>query len=1068
MKTRLIKALLLASICFVQLGLRAEDIDLFAGSPASSSATAPNVLLIIDNAANFSSSASPSSAGTCTISGATNSLSGTVGGIEQCALYTVLNSLAVTANAAVNIGVMAYNGSNVVTYTGAACASSGDGGCLLYPLTGLTTSTKPQLLAWIAGWKTSNGGAGSSWIKASGQATGATMQEAWSYYAGRVGLSGTNYSSFKPAIGCNKNFVIFIGNSYSSSGSPGDATGDKGPKNALEGSNANALMNASPVATSGQKTVIGTTSANAINSCGTASISTGTTHENGGFYADEWARYMLAQSSITTYTIGVLGNSCKPEYSWLLNSMATVGGGKYFPTTDYSGLKTAFETILSEVQSVNSVFASVSLPVSVNTQGTYLNQVFVGMFRPDGDSLPRWAGNLKQYKLGYLNGTLQLLDADGAAAISSSGSDFVAECARSFWTPGSTLTGDGYWTSLATSNCVGYPATANSPDGNIVEKGGQGYMLRSMTPTSRVVKTCSSSFASCTTLTNFDTANAALTQTLLDSTSAVSSTTLVNWARGQNTQGEAGGSPTLTLTAMRPSTHGDVVHSRPVAVNFGTDATPKVMVFYGGNDGVLRAINGNRSTAFTVGSTSVAAGAELWAFMPPEFYSSIKRLYDNSTKISTPYITGIAKNYGMDGAVTAYKDTAVSNSDAWIYAGMRRGGRAMYAFTVNGSTLAITLRWKRGCDSLTTTCTNDLTNGNFSNIGQTWATPKVFKAAGYGSGASPLLAMGGGYDANCEDATSYTCTNTTGNNIYVMDASSGVLLKTFTTDRGVVGDVTILQDSGGLATFGYAADLGGNVYRISGINANVAIGSTPPALWTLTKIAALGCNTGATCTSPPNRKFMFGPDVVVEGGTNILLLGSGDREKPLNTSNATSNYFFKIEDKPTTTNYLSSVIDNCSGMGVICLSSLLPITAGTTPSAASLAGKKGWYLALNSNEQVVTSAIAVFGTVYFSTNQPTPAVSNSCSSNLGLARAYGVSYVDAGNRVAGAANTSPYTLLTSGGLAPSPVAGKVTLDDGSTVPFIIGARGPLQASFPTQSSGLTSSAKVRSYWYIQK
>ncbi len=45
---------------------------------------------------------------------------------------------------------------------------------------------------------------------------------------------------------------------------------------------------------------------------------------------------------------------------------------------------------------------------------------------------------------------------------------------------------------------------------------------------------------------------------------------------------------------MRPSAHGDVVHSRPIAINFGTDAAPKVVVFYGGNDGVLRAVNGNR------------------------------------------------------------------------------------------------------------------------------------------------------------------------------------------------------------------------------------------------------------------------------------------------------------------------------------------------------------------------------------------------------------------------------------------------------------------------------------------
>ena len=39
--------------------------------------------------------------------------------------------------------------------------------------------------------------------------------------------------------------------------------------------------------------------------------------------------------------------------------------------------------IFSEIQSVNSVFASVSLPISVNTQGTFLNKVYVGMFRPD-------------------------------------------------------------------------------------------------------------------------------------------------------------------------------------------------------------------------------------------------------------------------------------------------------------------------------------------------------------------------------------------------------------------------------------------------------------------------------------------------------------------------------------------------------------------------------------------------------------------------------------------------------------------------------------------------------------
>ena len=66
------------------------------------------------------------------------------------------------------------------------------------------------------------------------------------------------------------------------------------------------------------------------------------------------------------------------------------------PTPCVKGL----HEIFNEIQAVNSVFASASLPVSVNARGTYLNQVYMGMFRPDGDGKPRWRGNLKQYQFG--------------------------------------------------------------------------------------------------------------------------------------------------------------------------------------------------------------------------------------------------------------------------------------------------------------------------------------------------------------------------------------------------------------------------------------------------------------------------------------------------------------------------------------------------------------------------------------------------------------------------------------------------------------------------------------------
>ncbi len=1069
MKNRFLQIFLLASLCLFQPGAMAEDIDVFAAPAEASSANAPNMLLVMDNAGSFNGNAAGS---TCIIDGVATSLSGKSGGIEQCALYTVINNQTVSATATVNIGIMVYNGPSTVDYKGVSCRSGAVGGCLVYPLTGLTSVTKPILLAWIKSWESSG-----HVIQASSEATGATMQEAWAYFAGRTGLSGVNYASIQPATGCLRNFVVFIGNSYTTSGSPSDSTGNKGPLDALNGTNPTALMNAYPAATTVQKALIPATGNSLTTSCGVLNFPN--THENSGFYADEWARYMAA-NNITTYSIGLLDlTKCKSEYAWLLRSMASSGGGKYFETTDYNTLKVAVETVFSEVQSVNSVFASVSLPVSVNTQGTYLNQVFIGMFRPDPDSLPRWFGNLKQYKLGYAGGILQLLDADDSAAISTGGSDFIAECARSFWTPLATAAGDGYWNNISVPNCLSYPAQSNSPDGNLVEKGGQGYKLRGITPSTRTVYTCPATLSSCTSLTSFDTANAAITQAALDAASVAPKNTLINWARGQNTQSETGtlNGTALSTSDMRPSSHGDVVHSRPAAINFGTDAVPRVVVFYGANDGMLRAVNGNRTasiTGVTVGASTnqtITAGSELWAFMPPEFYGSIKRNYDNSAKIGTPYVTGTAKSYGMDGSIGTYQTSA--NSNAWIYASMRRGGRAIYAFNVNATTLAVSLKWKRGCgDSGTSNCTND-GNGDFRDIGQTWATPKAFKAGGYGSGASPMLVLGGGYDATCEDAASYSCASTTGNRIYIMNADTGVLLKTFTTTRSVVGDVTMVSDANGLATYGYAADLGGNVYRISGATATAPLGTTEPQDWTITKIAALGCGVTATtaaattptCSSPPNRKFMYGPDVVMEGGSYLLMIGSGDREKPLNLTNATQNYFFMIKDQPTVSGYQNG---SCSGIsGSLCLKDLLPVTSGATPSSSDLNGKKGWYLALNANEQVVTSSIAVYGTVYFSTNQPKVA-DGTCKGNLGTTRAYQIAYSNAGNPVTGQTTDALYTTLAAGGLPPSPVAGQVKLDSGVTVPFVLGCNSALQACGVTPPPGVGTPPKVRSYWYIQK
>ncbi len=78
-----------------------------------------------------------------------------------------------------------------------------------------------------------------------------------------------------------------------------------------------------------------------------------------------------------------------------------------------------------------------------------------------------------------------------------------------------------------------------------------------------------------------------------------------------------------------------------------------------------------------------------------------------------------------------------------------------------------------------------------------------------------------------------------------------------------------------------------------------------------------------------------------------------------------------VKDNPSDPDWLSDETATC-GSAVMCLDSLVAIAVdGADPDPADLAAKKGWYLDLRDHEQVVTSAITVFGTTTFSTHTPT-------------------------------------------------------------------------------------------------
>ena len=1012
MKHTFFKKLLVIAMLVLPVLATADDTDLFVGVTPTA-ADAPNVLIILDNTANWNGAF-------------TN---------EKAALVSVFNNLPADK---FHVGVMMF------TETGGG-NSGNAGGYVRGAVRLMNSANRPLFSSMINSFDVTSD-------KSNGGKASLTMAEAYKYFAGAAPYAGNNkdkadytgnvlvgaanatsravwalagnalaskaattYLSPVASGSCAKNFVIYISN-----GAASDNTADKTTATTLLTA-AGGSSTAIPISPSGSQSNV----------------------------ADEWARFMKKSNlGIVTYTVDInkVTTGQGPGWTALLKSMAGVSSGKYFDVSASgtgSQISDALNKIFSEIQDVNSVFAAVSLPVSVNTQGTFLNQVYVGMFRPDPDAFPRWSGNLKQYKLGVIGTDLQLQDADSASAINSS-TGFITSCARSFWTP-SVI--DNYWAFRPQGTCnIANSDASNYPDGNIVEKGAQAYQLRSTT--TRTVNTCSATFASCTSMLAFNNTN--VTQADLGAATTTERDELINWQKGQDIDDENING--LTTTETRSSVHGDIVHSRPVALNFGTDASPSVVVFYGANDGMLHAINGNRTASIG----TVPAGGELWSFVAPEFFGNIKRIRDNTIPLSffgntTGTPTPQPKPYGFDGAITSLK----TSTSAYIYATMRRGGRALYAFDVT-TPASPSLKWKVGCPNLTndTGCTS-----GFSGIGQTWSAPKPFTTSVSGPGSTPMIMMGGGYDT-CEDADPNTCNTPKGNKVYVMNADTGTLLKTFDTDRSVVGDVFLVPDSAGFIKYGYATDTGGNIYRIT-------MNSNSLSNWTMTKIASLGCSTATTCSS--NRKFMFAPDVVQDGSVYDIIVGSGDREKPLagyTNAYGVTNYFFNVQDNPTDSNWLSAENSTC-GANIICLNSLLAIPYGSgDPTAASLATKKGWYLGLAQHEQVVTSAITVFDIITFSTQIPAVYVAGQCNANLGTATVYNVLRTNAA--IANGTSVRGETVV-GGGLSPSPVAGIVKLDDGTTQPFIIGGDpdSPLQGRVAGSISTITQ-PKSRVYWYIQQ
>jgi type IV pilus assembly protein PilY1 len=971
-----------------------SDIDIYGN--ANSATDAPNVLLVLDNTANWN----------------------TMFSREIAAMVNAFNGLPENK---FRVGLMMFSetgGGNSTTdggYVRAAIRPLDAGyktklGDLLNSLHILNDKSNGGKagLAMLEAYRYFSGGApraGNDKNKAdfSGNTSGSTQSNAVYALTGNA-LASRNASTYNSPVisNCARNYIIYISNG---------AAQDN-----------NADTTAGSTALSAAYAALGRTRPADI-----TGLSPSGSQSN---LADEWARFMKdSPQAVTTFTLDVdpITTGQGPGWSALMSSMASRSGGQYYKinSTVNNGAQIldALVDIFNQIQSVNSVFASASLPVSVNARGTYLNQVFIGMFRPDGDADPRWAGNLKQYKFGYdpTSDTLSLIDALGNSAISGA-TGFISPSAVSLWTQTST-----FWINQPMGTP---PSSSDRPDGEVVEKGGVAQGIRSTYASNRAARkvyTCVGCAAD-TNLTlsvgtSVTTTNSTLTTAMFNVASSTDLATLLGWIRGDdNAANESGPGGTVTV---RPSIHGDVLHSRPAVVNYGT--TTGVVAFYGANDGMLRAVNGNQ--------TGAGAGQELWSFLPKEHFGKFVRQRANSPSIrlsttvlssSTSTVTPIARDYFVDGTLEVYQKIASDGSTerAIVYATMRRGGRFLYALDVTDPTQPKYL-WSRS-------------SADLPILGQTFSSPKVARVRGH---TNPVIIMGAGYDNVAEDVSPPASTTTMGTAVLVLDAFNGTEVKRFSTLRSVAADVSLLDsDNDGYIDRAYAVDVGGNVYRINFETPS----STATTNWSHYRFAALN-GTGT-------RKFFYAPDLLATSQFTAILAGTGDREKPLATTS--SDQFFTLFDTHV-----------AKGTPTTAHTAIVPADLGRIGTDEDKA--KGCYLPVRTTgEKIINAPLTAAGVTYFSTNQPTPSSPGTCSANLGVARVYSVPLF---------CKTATQEELVGGGLPPSFVTGIVEVsytDPGSNqprskkVPFIIGAPNPKKSAIEgIKINPLVPPTRRRTYWY---
>ncbi len=323
--------------------------------------------------------------------------------------------------------------------------------------------------------------------------------------------------------------------------------------------------------------------------------------------------------NIVTHTIGFDTDSNDSIRNFMM-SIATAGGGHYYPASSVADLVAAFTDVVAEaMESIPYAYTAPVIPFNQDNAAVSGNKIFVPMMVPAFETF--WKGNLKSYDISVSTvgskNPIVLTDADGNDVVDD---DFQFVASRDYW--------------LASGDDGAEPLVGGAA--NQMTSGGYRHLYTNTNPTAPL--------SDATNLVHRN--NALVTHALLGVADADDEAreNLLNWISWE---------PTLAADASHEGEMGAPIHTQPAVVNYSTGD----VIFLPTSEGVLEAIDEE-------------TGQELWAFMPTDLLAGIQTIYNNNPA-SVPY-------YGLDGPLTVYE----VNGHKMAIFGMRRGGRNYYMLDI--------------------------------------------------------------------------------------------------------------------------------------------------------------------------------------------------------------------------------------------------------------------------------------------------------------------------------------------------------------------------------------------------